>query len=160
TSFSGWLREILRAAAPGRNWEIVNAGGVSYASYRVAALMEELVRYSPDLFIVYSGQNEFLERRTYQGIIDANPGVTWLNVMASRTRIYAAMRSAVRTVRPTPAQQARKRYQMTGEVDALLDVMGGLDAYTRDDGLRQQITQHYAFNLHRMVHIARAAGAH
>ena len=36
------------------------SGGVSYASYRVAALMEELVRYEPDLFVIYSGHNEFL----------------------------------------------------------------------------------------------------
>ena len=36
---------------------------------RVAVLMEELVDYDPDLFVVYSGHNEFLERRTYPQII-------------------------------------------------------------------------------------------
>ena len=64
TSFCGWLREFLPAAAPDGKWELINAGGISYASYRVAALMEELAEYEPDLFIVYCGQNEFLERRT------------------------------------------------------------------------------------------------
>ena len=68
-SFCGWLRAYLQAADPTRNWEVINAGGVSYASYRVAILMEELVEYDPDLFIVYSGHNEFLERRTYPQII-------------------------------------------------------------------------------------------
>ncbi|HZR45958.1 MAG TPA: SGNH/GDSL hydrolase family protein, partial [Candidatus Manganitrophaceae bacterium] len=57
-SFCGWLRAFLKAADPTRDWEVINAGGVSYASYRVAHLMEELIRYRPDLFIVYSGQNE------------------------------------------------------------------------------------------------------
>ena len=42
TSFCGWLRELLPVADPSRKWELINAGGISYASYRVAALMEEL----------------------------------------------------------------------------------------------------------------------
>lgn len=68
TSFPGWLREILPVAAPDVKWEVINAGGIGYASYRVAALMEELVQYEPDLFIVYTGHNEFLEERTYGDI--------------------------------------------------------------------------------------------
>ena len=73
TSFCGWLRELLPAIDPSRQWEVVNAGGISYASYRVALLMEELARYEPDLFVVYSGHNEFLERRTY-GSNPSSPG--------------------------------------------------------------------------------------
>ncbi|PWB67376.1 MAG: O-GlcNAc transferase, partial [Holophagae bacterium] len=52
TSFCGWLRELLNAAQPDHRWEVINAGGISYASYRVALLMEELVGYDPDLFII------------------------------------------------------------------------------------------------------------
>ena len=37
---------------PTRNWEVINTGGLSYASYRVAALMEQLVEYQPDLFVI------------------------------------------------------------------------------------------------------------
>ena len=68
TSFSGWLRELLPAVDQSKNWEVINAGGISYASYRVAKLMEELIRYQPDLFIIYTGHNEFLEERTYREI--------------------------------------------------------------------------------------------
>ncbi len=50
TSYSGWLRELLPVVDKSTNWEVVNAGGVSYASYRVAAVMEELAQYEPDLF--------------------------------------------------------------------------------------------------------------
>ena len=70
TAFSGWLRELFPLVDPETQWEIVNAGGVSYASYRVANVMEELCHYDPDLFIVFTGHNEFLERRTYAGLID------------------------------------------------------------------------------------------
>src|SRR5689334_21763616 len=59
TSFNGWLREYLRATAPDRKWEAINAGGISYGSYRVAQLMEEIIQYQPDLFIIYTGHNEF-----------------------------------------------------------------------------------------------------
>ena len=76
TSFSGWLREFLPMADSQRNWEVINAGGISYASYRVAHLMEELVNYQPDLFIIYTGHNEFLEERTYGQIRDMSPLVT------------------------------------------------------------------------------------
>jgi hypothetical protein len=71
-SFSGWLREFLPAADPSKQWEVINAGGISYASYRVSMVMEELARYEPDLFVIYSGQNEFLERRTYRGMTEAH----------------------------------------------------------------------------------------
>ena len=54
------------AADPSRRWEVINAGGISYASYREAKLVEEIARYQPDLVLVYSGHNEFLEERTYR----------------------------------------------------------------------------------------------
>ena len=54
TSYCGHLRELLPLVDPSFDWEVINAGGVSYASYRVAAVMEELAQYEPDLFIVYT----------------------------------------------------------------------------------------------------------
>ncbi|MCP5111009.1 MAG: SGNH/GDSL hydrolase family protein, partial [bacterium] len=97
-SFSGWLREFLKVADPSRDWEVVNAGGISYASYRVAIVMEELLGYEPDLFIIYSGHNEFLERRTYEGLLEAPRAVTALGELASRTRTYAAVGNLLSTV--------------------------------------------------------------
>jgi len=73
-SFCGWLRAYLNAADPTRNWEVINAGGVSFASYRVAKLMNELKEYEADLFIVYTGQNEFLEERSYGALSSSRTG--------------------------------------------------------------------------------------
>ena len=70
---------------------MINAGGISFASYRVAMLMNELSRYQPDLFIVYSGQNEFLEQRSYGGLIDLPVWMLNLNAALSGTRTYTAM---------------------------------------------------------------------
>ena len=73
TSFAGWMRELLSESAPQTNFEVINAGGVSYASYRVAALMDQLIQLEPDLFVVYTGHNEFLEERTYRDLRAVSP---------------------------------------------------------------------------------------
>jgi len=52
TSFTTWLELALRQADPDRNWEVVHCGGVSYASYRLVPILQECLRYGPDLFIV------------------------------------------------------------------------------------------------------------
>jgi len=154
-SFSGWLRELLPVADPSRQWEVVNAGGVSYASYRVAKVMEELAQREPDLFLIYSGHNEFLERRTYEGLIAAPEAVTALGGLLSHTRIYAAGAKLL-----TPGPQRRAQGEMLAEeVDTMLAHSFGPEDYERDDEFRRQVLAHYRFNLERMVRIARAAGA-
>jgi len=61
TSFTTWLKLNIDASRSERAYEVVNCGGVSYASYRLVPVMQELLKYEPDLFIIYSGHNEFLE---------------------------------------------------------------------------------------------------
>ncbi len=155
TSFTGWLREYLETAAPERAWEVINAGGISYASYRVASLMEELVGYEPDLFVIYSGNNEFLEKRTYGDLL-AEPAVMIRGRMAlQRLRLWAAGTRAVRAVR----KRARSRYELAGEVEELLESSAGLDYYSRDPEFHRRVIEHYRLNLARMIELARAAGA-
>lgn len=163
TSFSGWLRELLPVADASRKWEVINAGGISYASYRVALLMEELIRYEPDLFIIYSGHNEFLEHRTYQDIIEPPALVTGLGALLSHTRTFAVGRRLVERMQGAKeagqAGPVEGEGLLEGEVAAVLDRSIGPRDYQRDEELRAQILAHFDFNLRRMVQIARAAGA-
>ena len=154
-SFSGWLRELLPVADSSKRWEVVNAGGISYASYRVSALMEELAAHEPDLFLIYSGHNEFLERRTYQELIEMPEAVTAVGGLLSRTRIYAA---GARLLEPRPKRPAAGEL-LTEEVDEMLAHSVGPEDYTRDEEFRAQALAHYRFNLRRIVEIARGAGA-
>lgn len=158
-SFSGWLREFLRRADQDRQWQVINAGGISYASYRVSVLMEELIQYNPDLFIVYSGHNEFLERRTYQGILQAPEMLTRVGGALSRTRTYAAFEKVLSSIILPPGTREASRDVLKAEVDTLLEHSVGPTGYTRDDKLQEQIIAHYRFNLNRMIDIARSAGA-
>jgi tetratricopeptide (TPR) repeat protein len=155
TSFSGWLRAYLRSVDPTTRWEVINAGGISYASYRVATLMKELVEYEPDVFIIYSGNNEFLEKRTYGELIEEAPALTRTRLLLQHSRLWALGRR----IAGSRQQRARLRYELSGEVEELLDSSAGLDYYHRDTEFSERVFDHYLLNLRRMVELARAAGA-
>jgi tetratricopeptide (TPR) repeat protein len=155
TSFSGWLRAYLRSAEPTTRWEVINAGGISYASYRVVTLMEELVEYEPDLFIIYSGNNEFLEQRTYGELIEEAPALTRTRLLLQHSRLWALGRR----IAGSRQRRARQRYELSGEVEELLESSAGLDYYHRDSEFSSRVFDHYRLNLRRMVGLARAAGA-
>jgi tetratricopeptide (TPR) repeat protein len=159
TSFCGWLREFLISADPSKNWEVINAGGISYASYRVANLMQELSQYQPDLFIVYSGQNEFLEERTYRKIKDMPEWVVRTKVALAGTRIYTVMAGMLDAVSKKRIKQGEESDTMKAEVEEILNRTVGPTSYTRDDELKNEIMTHYRFNLKRMVAIAKSAGS-
>jgi len=161
-SFSAWLRELLKAADDSREWEVINAGGISYASYRVAALMEELNDYDPDLYIVYCGHNEFLERRTYGDILDRPQFLIDLTATLGHTRTFTAMRRtylwAVSEL-SKPDNKSKGRAMLSAEVNAILDKSAGPELYHRDDKFAGQVNEHFRRNLERMIKIARSGGA-
>jgi len=158
TSFAGWLRELLPLADPDQQWEVINAGGVSYASYRVAAVMEELTAYAPDIFVIYTGHNEFLEERTYGDLREAPQG--WL-AAGSLLHNSALFRWAQRLAGPdfsSPGPPTGGSL-LPEEVETLLDHSVGLGAYSRDDELAASILAHMRLNLARMADLASKAGA-
>ncbi len=166
TSFSGWLRELLaRRAAPGRSYEVVNAGGVSYASYRVVNVLRELLRYDPDLIVIMTGHNEFLESRTY-GELLADSGTLGFRVreQASRLASYRLLGLAWDKLRGEPdGKTAAGRGQSAGnllpaEVSTLLDQSAGLELYQRDTLFAAGVAGHYRYNLERMKALCREAG--
>lgn len=159
TSFSGWLRELLPVADSHKHWEVINAGGISYASYRAAHLMEELVKYQPNLFIIYTGHNEFLEERTYHKLRQMPPALRSTIGLLAHTRTWAGLKTALKSMGVYPKKSKGKRDKLSVEVNAILDRSAGLDRYSRDDQLRDNILKHYRISLERMVELARSVGA-
>jgi len=184
-SFSAWLRELLPTANPSRRWEVINCGGISYASYREVVVLQEMLQYGPDLVIVYSGPNEFLEQRTYGDLGQASPLLLTLGSVVSRTRIFSLARTLLHreaTDDPAGAGTARSdatsegapadvgarraasadgagaRSRLSAEVSTLLERPAGLSLYHRDDALRERVLQHFRFNLTRMAALCREAG--
>ncbi len=165
-SFSAWMRELLPAADGSRDWEVINAGGISYASYRVAAVLEELTAYEPDLFVIYTGHNEFLEERTYRDVSRLPEAFRVVAGLFSRTSLYAVMRAALPGLQdpepensPDADRDGGGPTAVAAEVVTRLDSVVGLDAYERDPQLNAQVLAHYFHNLERMLDTAQAAGA-
>jgi tetratricopeptide (TPR) repeat protein len=154
TSFSGWLREILHEAAPDRKWEVVNCGGISYASYRVCLLMEELTQYQPDLFIIYTGHNEFLEARTYPHARESSRALSCVQGAVARTRMGTVLSQLSHSKRRDASAT-----QLPAEVDTILEHSVGPDSYHRATLQREDVVRHFHESLERMCGLARAAGA-
>jgi tetratricopeptide (TPR) repeat protein len=160
-SFSGWLRALLPKADGARKWEVINAGGISYASYREAMLVAELIQYQPDLFIIYSGHNEFLEERTYRKTAGIPRFVRELSGMLDHTRTYSALRMMARKFQAEKPEAATGSGsdKLAGEVDDILAKTIGPTSYTRDDVLRRNVLDHYHLSLERIAELAHSAGA-
>ena len=152
---------------PDVNWEVINAGGVSYASYRVAAVMRELAQYAPDLFIVYSAQNEFLERRTYARMFENQSWMNDFSAALQGTRTGSVVLRLTQAVNSEPAGKTESDSKTLPkdsapypeEVDEMLNHSVGPLQYERNEQWRQEVIFEYGFNLEDMISIARESGA-
>jgi lysophospholipase L1-like esterase len=159
TSFTTWLALTLRAAQPEREFEVVNCGGISYASYRLVPIMDELLEREPDLFILYTGHNEFLEDRTYGRLKTMPRGLSRIQRIALNLRSYALLHEFVAGGRGgQPDVDDSARAALPAEVETRLDFEDGLESYHRDDAWRQVTIQNFHHNLERMVRVAGQAG--
>ncbi len=158
TSFTTWLEISLAAADPSRTWRFVNCGGVSYATYRLVPILEEVLEYQPDLIVLYTGHNEFLEARSFEHL-QRGGLITGAVDAASRLRTFTLLREGyLRLQGRSSSEPTAGRTILPTEVEALLDYRGGLEQYRRDDAWRQGVIDQYRFNLRRMVRMCRARG--
>jgi Flp pilus assembly protein TadD/lysophospholipase L1-like esterase len=153
TAFPRWLEILLNSMDPSRHYEVINAGGISYASYRIVHLVEEALLYDPDLFIVYSGHNEFLERRTYQAVFERSKIVRKAARTLSRLKIYDLMRQLVYSFRGQDISTGKPL--LPAEVETILNESAGLDYYSRDTIQKTETCTHFQENLILMDQIAK-----
>ena len=93
TAFTGVLGDVLAKAHPDRQIEAVNASGISYAMHRLRILSEEILRYDPDILVIYSGHNEFVEPAFYEAMKNRSAGRNWLEYALARSHVYSAVRA-------------------------------------------------------------------
>lgn len=154
TAFSSWLEILLQAMEPTRRYRVVNVGGISYASYRLLPVVDELFDYEPDLVVVYAGHNEFLEDRTYQDVRESTLGAS-LHAFASRFRSYNLLEQRLL---PTSWRRRAKTTPAIGpEVEEILNQVVGLEAYERDPAWHREVFAHYRHNIRAVVDRARDA---
>ena len=145
TSFSTWLEIGLNAVDSSKKWNAINCGGVSYASYRLAPIVEEVLQYDPDLIILMTGHNEFLEDRTYASVKSTPQWIRDSHEKLSSIRTYAFLRS--KFVSSTEIDKE----QLPENAEARLDFKNGLKQYTRDDEWKTNVAIHFEHNLRRMI---------
>lgn len=155
TSFTTWLELALQSAMPGRPVDVINCGGISYASYRLTPILAEVLNYQPDLIILYTGQNEFLEDRSFDHLESRGKVVNSLLAGAMRLQVFGIVLDTVRHLRGSQGETVKPLLPV--EVDARLDHAGGLAEYHRDENWHERVIAQYRFNLLRMIEMARTA---
>jgi len=156
TSFSGFMREALPELDPGREWEVVNAGGISYGSFRIALLMLELAQYEPDVFILYTGHNEFLEDLTYASMIETPETVRSMGGWAAQSRVFSV---AHQLANGDDGGQSGDAEALPDEVDALLDRSIGPGVYHRDEAWWREVVTRFQTSLEQIITLAEESGA-
>lgn len=153
TAFPGLLQLSLEQLNPNRRWEVINCGGVSYASYRLLPILQEVLQYEPDICIFCEGQNEFLEDVAYANRRGLTESVAPLFSLAMRLQCVRAVLQWVSgsgAAAPPPA-----RPLLPTEVLTRLDQSDGLARFHRDDVLAATVVQHFQHTLQRMVQLCR-----
>lgn len=171
TAYSRWLQDLLKAACPEKNVEVINAGGISYASYRIVHLVEESLKYRPDLVIIYVGHNEFLERRSYSGLFKQGQTLISLRSYLENLRIYKALDSVISPIigeaksaktksgkATNPNSKNSGKTLLNDETTAILDKSAGLNLYYRDENFEKGVVKHFEYNLNKMVALCKTSG--
>lgn len=157
TAFAAWLQVELAAREPTRAFEIVNCGGLSYASYRLVPLLQEVLQYSPDAIIVATGHNEFLEDRTYRDVKQRSAVRAWVEDRLYQSRLVSLARGLVSTDEAVPKAAPDETEPLDGEVQARLDESTGYATYHRDDEWQKQVVRQFEDSLERLIALCRDA---
>lgn len=95
-SFSSFLRDRLLKIYPERNIEIINLGMTAINSYMVLDMSKEIIKYEPDLVLVYDGHNEYygpLGAASQNSFLNSRwLNITYLNLLDSR--VFLLMRDS------------------------------------------------------------------
>ncbi len=156
TAFPAWLQVNLQLIEPTQRFEIVNCGGLSYASYRLLPMLIEILQYEPDLVIIECGHNEFLEDRELSGWKQASNIKKGVIRIARSSRLVQFASQCVADLFPAKTVAATAT-QLEQEVDALLDDQGGLEKYKRDELDVQSVVKSMRWNMAAMIENCKTA---
>ena len=157
TSFVKWLQLELSGHDPTQQFETVNCGGLSYASYRLMPILEEVLHYEPDLIILATGHNEFLEDRTYGSVKSRSAARAWIEDRVYSLRTITLLRQLRGSAADDSNDQSGKTI-LAEEVEARLDSRSGYASYHRDENWRAQVLAHFDQTMRAMIDACRKTG--
>lgn len=155
TAFSKWAELELNNRDPTKSYQVVNCGGLSYASYRLTYIAKEVLQYDPDLLIIATGHNEFLEDRTFSEVKEQadSPFTSWLLSLRTVSLVRGLFGES-------DIEQQRRSHASTlpSEIDVRLDENSGYASYHWDDDWRKQVQNQYLESLKEISNICKEAG--
>lgn len=157
TALPKWLELELAARDPAHAYQAVNCGGVSYASYRIMPMVKEVLAYQPDLIVVATGENEFLEDRTYHSLKQRSAFAAWLQVRLNSLHTVALARKVFRRGKPATSAAADGDGQLNPAINTRLDYDSGYASYHRDEAWHQNVFAQYDESVRTIVADCQAA---
>lgn len=149
TAFGKWLELELNAIDDSRDYRVVNCGGISYASYRLRPLVKEIVNYEPDLIVVATGHNEFLEDKTYAEMKTRSDARIWLENSAKSLRSVMLLR---KLVGGAPRVEPTAETTVSAEtLDTRLDDPSGYASYRRDEEWQDSVCNQFERSVNSIV---------
>lgn len=151
-AFAPQMRALLRARYPGQNIEVINTGIVAINSHVVYQTARDLADFSPDLFVVYLGNNEVVG--------PYGPGCAYLSAMPPLPVIrLSVFIRGTRTGQLLGALLARINRRGPAAAE-----WGGMSmfvdhAVAGDDPRLEQVYRNFEANLRDIVRVTTAAGA-
>lgn len=115
-AFSRHLQDALQASWPQKSIEVINAAAMSYGSHRLRILVHELLRYEPDVLVIYAGHNEFVERRFYREHLDRPAKLDGLRSLLFRWRAYSLLTRLYERAVHTSVDRSDAGSRTTGEL--------------------------------------------
>jgi hypothetical protein len=149
SAFARWLELELSARDTDHTYEVVNCGGLSYASYRLTHILDEVLEYEPDLIVAATGHNEFLEERTYESLKNRSWLRTAVEDRLHQLRTVRVLRELVHG--DDAAEPDDERTVLPELVEARLDQASGYGSYHRDDAWAAQVRQHFERSIGAMI---------
>ncbi|MEP3478541.1 MAG: hypothetical protein ABJZ55_04780, partial [Fuerstiella sp.] len=148
TAFPAWAEDRLNHLNDGQRVRIVNCGGVSFASNRLSRLVPELLSYQPDLIVIATGHNEFLEDHTYQQS-GADSGGWELSHLVTQSKTVELLRSMLKTdsVRSATDNVPVANHELT----AKLDNKAGYETYHYDPVWHTNVVNQFRTSIVQMV---------
>lgn len=150
--FVAQLRAQLRARYPGREVEVINTGIVAINSHVVYQIAKQLASFSPDIVVVYMGNNEVVGPYgpgcTYLPSMPPLP-VIRLSVLVRSTRVGQLLLAALSRLRPHAASPKE-----WGGMSMFVD-----SSVRGDDPRLEKVYANFEANLRDIVSLAGKAGA-
>lgn len=146
-----FLERKLSRLLPTHRVEVVNVAGGTYGSHRERAVCDEIINYQPDLILLYTGNNEFLENIVYRRPLPPHP---WDS--SALLRLGWDLASRLRSSKPSFDVENFAIADQTS--NRIAYAFGRSSLYRRDPRQLAALLAHFRYNVTRIVQTAKARG--